>query len=860
MDGCGRLYGSRRGAGPTHARPRQTPRRRRRESDGGCGTPDGGESDDGCGTLGGGEHDGGDGSCLRHRVTVKSLVFPFPDGSRGRRRLRQARKRLRADVRSFISRNMILSYENVMGVTKHQPAALEYVELVVIAFLLLHFLLCRGEFATQELVHEPIREVIQDDFGQKFLCVDINSQPSLAHPLLQNHTIQMHPTSIQTGLSDDLQSNAIVDARISSVVCPLGTIPILRNYGGSKFGQQSTRIIEGLTWNGYHLNSHMALVITRQDTFYGFQATISVYQPRIGNGDEPRFSGALSYIYNGNPPKTSLLYAGWFVDSHFYGDDHVHFEVGWNDSGKFCTNLLCPGFVQVSNTVTPGAIITPVSIVNESQHQVTFQVIQDPATRNWWLTYGKDKHRVGYWPGTLFTYMTDYGSTVGWGGMVQGRPGEPLPPMGSGQVPEKGPKHAAFFQDIQVVVGGTSKERNFVAPGDLDLHGMASDPNCYQRCDQPLAMELNKVVIVCFLLLRTLVCDGVSTSQESDPKSVLKSEYGQIFRCVDVNLQQSLEHPLLKTHTIQMKPTSLPISSTGDLESFRNPETKIGSVACPSGTVPVLTNYRNSKSTQQPPRKTEENMSDENHFSPHTGMAAITGTFYGYHGTISVYQPEVGNGNEPRFSGAVAFLQSGEPPNTSSLYAGCVDPHFYGDNHAHLEVQWNDKGNVCTNLVCPGFVQVSNKIAPGVILDPVSVVNGTQYIITLEVHQDAQTRNWWLTYGKDKHEVGYWPGTLLSYTPDAATMIGWGGVVQSKPGEPLPPMGSGELPEKGHGQAAYIKEVQILVNRDNERVFLIPGADLQPHVADPSCYQVGPFGYSNEGVEFFFGGPGCPTS
>ncbi|KAL6662165.1 hypothetical protein ACP70R_000024 [Stipagrostis hirtigluma subsp. patula] len=371
-----------------------------------------------------------------------------------------------------------------------------------------------------------------------------------------------------------------------------------------------------------------------------------------------------------------------------------------------------------------------------------------------------------------------------------------------------------------------------------------------------LDMKFDKLIRVYFLLFIFLLCNGVSISQELHPKSVLKNEYGQIFDCVDINLQQSLEHPLLDNHTIQTKPTSLPIGTSVDLESFTHPDARISSVTCPYGTIPVLRSYGKYQSAQSP-WKIEENMSGGNHFRPHTAMAGIAGTYYGYNARISVYQPQVGNESEPRFSGAIAFLQNGDPPNKSSLYAGWVNPHFYGDSHPHLEVQWSDNGRLCTNLLCPGFVQVSNRITPGAIIEPVSVVNGTQYAVTLQVYQDPRTRNWWLAYGKDGHQVGYWPGTIFSYMTDAAGMAGWGGLVQGKAGEPLPPMGSGELPEKGQGQAAYVKDARILVNRDNERVFLAPGVDLYPYVTDPSCYKVGPFSYANGGVEFLFGGPEC---
>jgi len=41
----------------------------------------------------------------------------------------------------------------------------------------------------------------------------------------------------------------------------------------------------------------------------------------------------------------------------------------------------------------------------------------------------------------------------------------------------------------------------------------------------------------------------------------------------------------------------------------------------------------------------------------------------------------------------------------------------------------------CYNLVCPGFVQTSNKIALGSVLQPVSTYGGQQYDITIDIEK-----------------------------------------------------------------------------------------------------------------------------
>lgn len=43
----------------------------------------------------------------------------------------------------------------------------------------------------------------------------------------------------------------------------------------------------------------------------------------------------------------------------------------------------------------------------------------------------------------------------------------------------------------------------------------------------------------------------------------------------------------------------------------------------------------------------------------------------------------------------------------------------------------NGKLHGCVNTYCPGFVQVSKYIVPGMVLSPVSVIGGPQYYIQL---------------------------------------------------------------------------------------------------------------------------------
>ncbi|XP_062182056.1 protein neprosin-like [Phragmites australis] len=372
-------------------------------------------------------------------------------------------------------------------------------------------------------------------------------------------------------------------------------------------------------------------------------------------------------------------------------------------------------------------------------------------------------------------------------------------------------------------------------------------------------MEQSQCVSIIFLSLQLLMHNGKSDLEGTNSMfaaKMIQTEYEQIFECINVNSQPSLRHPLLRDHIVQMRPTSFADSLDADLKSkFSYEEVTINYIACPMGTVPILRNYgRNS--TARSFKMLKGYMQNEYKSTLHTVMVAtLPATVHGSIAMITVYEPNVGISTQPRYSGAVVQIQNG------------VDPHLYGDNHSHFEIAWSDNNHGCINLLCKGFVQVSSQVAPRAILNPASTINGTQYVIAVElcqkryllsIMQDTVTGNWWLTYGNESHPVGYWPKELFSYLADAANEIGWFGVVGAAHGESCPPMGSGEWPDEGEGKAAYFAEVKIVDERTN---VVVPNLkDCVVQITDPKCYQVGRVNALDEGLHFYFGGPECPSA
>ncbi|KAK1258255.1 hypothetical protein QJS04_geneDACA012761 [Acorus gramineus] len=136
------------------------------------------------------------------------------------------------------------------------------------------------------------------------------------------------------------------------------------------------------------------------------------------------------------------------ISNSINGDAKTRFFTFWTSNGykQGCHNLQCPGFVQVSTKVHPGAVVSPLSEF--------FFKFQDRSSGNWWLYYGNEKEPVGYWPKSLFTSLANSASEVRWGGNVVSPTSEPSPPMGSGHFSQEGDSRACYFMNMKNLDAG----------------------------------------------------------------------------------------------------------------------------------------------------------------------------------------------------------------------------------------------------------------------------------------------------------------------------------------------------------------------------------------------------------------------
>ncbi|KAL5776663.1 hypothetical protein ACOSP7_009589 [Xanthoceras sorbifolium] len=164
----------------------------------------------------------------------------------------------------------------------------------------------------------------------------------------------------------------------------------------------------------------------------------------------------------------------------------------------------------------------------------------------------------------------------------------------------------------------------------------------------------------------------------------IKTEYGSIYDCVDIYKQPAFDHPLLRNHKIQMRPSfalqRMPnnTSSTGTTKYGLKNE-------CPRGTVPIR---RMSK---------EEQLRSDFSFTQELGQSST--------------------GFE-------------------------VNPDLFGDNRTRLYTIWGQGVDGvmhgCYDTRCPGFVIVSTQIPLNVVFKDISVAGGSQFYVKLSIAQQHE--------------------------------------------------------------------------------------------------------------------------
>ncbi|CAL9123553.1 unnamed protein product [Musa acuminata var. zebrina] len=402
------------------------------------------------------------------------------------------------------------------------------------------------------------------------------------------------------------------------------------------------------------------------------------------------------------------------------------------------------------------------------------------------------------------------------------------------------------------------------------------------------------LLLLAALLFSSQMVDGTPNSVPLDKEELLaekklkllnrpavksiQSEDGDIVDCVDLYKQPAFDHPLLKNHTIQLRPDDEISGERDEGVKARVPsQAWQRSGSCPDGTIPILRIQKhhllNAASMEDYGRKPWHGMTKHkirtSSLSVDAGIEGLHAygvlmasgfSYIGAKASINIWNPRVGGDDE--FTTAQIWLRNGPYNSSDSIEAGwIVDPSLYGDRRTRFFVYWTtDSGRTtgCFNLLCAGFVQTNPHVALGAAFASTSQRDGRQYGIQLNMWLDSDNEKWWLMFGDDEVAVGYWPSSLFAGLRGAATLALFGGDVYSPRGIHEKPhtttaMGSGDFASYHWGTACWISKPRIK-DYSGEYKYPYPFGTLSTQT---DCYSAENYAEIlwTEPL-FYFGGPG----
>ncbi|XP_071918606.1 protein neprosin isoform X1 [Coffea arabica] len=412
-------------------------------------------------------------------------------------------------------------------------------------------------------------------------------------------------------------------------------------------------------------------------------------------------------------------------------------------------------------------------------------------------------------------------------------------------------------------------------------------------------MSILMLQVTLVAISRGVPRNGSSSKQNFGPKFAVKSiqsEDGDVIDCIGIHNQPAFNHPALRNHKIQMRPTYDPIMVTKNEKDTREASDHKGnkdlyitttaqiwhkSGSCPEGTIPIRRVLRKNKSkgttvddhARKKPTISPYQFNDNknmNLLQANHSLAILHTEGYAYFGAkgdIKVCYPSVELDDE--YTTSQVALKSGPYNQYEALESGWavsinkqnVNPSVYGDRQTRFFTYWTIDASVetgCFDATCPGFVQISKDIALGAAIYPISKPNELPYQITIFIFKDPFTGNWWVNYG-DKVYIGYWPGELFDRLSFSAETVQWGGEVYSARVGTSPhtatQMGNGEYADRHAGTIRRMRVVQ------NSQVIKFPDW-VNSYTDEYNCYDARYRWEFLPEPEFYYGGPGrsymCP--
>ncbi|XP_078149468.1 protein neprosin-like [Carex rostrata] len=216
--------------------------------------------------------------------------------------------------------------------------------------------------------------------------------------------------------------------------------------------------------------------------WHGVRAEITVWN--ILDVQPLSSSGAYIAVIN-KGAGLEFIAAGIHVNPSLYNDNKVHFFTYWTSTSDYstgCYNKDCPGFVPAdgSNLYPGEPFHPPFSTYEGEQRGITIRIKKDEHTGDWSL-YREDlggptngMTLLGWWPATLFKYLSEHAEIIQWTGFVSHNYNETSPSMGSGHYSRELDSRAASFNDCFGF-----DENGYVYEESYDPDTYVPRPDCY---------------------------------------------------------------------------------------------------------------------------------------------------------------------------------------------------------------------------------------------------------------------------------------------------------------------------------------------------------------------------------------------
>ncbi|CAO2142887.1 unnamed protein product [Urochloa humidicola] len=182
----------------------------------------------------------------------------------------------------------------------------------------------------------PVTSVQSPD-GDIIDCVPISKQPAFDHPLLKNHTIQMHPSDHPYGYSR-IAPHPVNQTWHQNGKCPENTIPIrrikeedvLRASSVNRYGKKRPVDLQKFHPESNATSGHQyAVASSPAGNYYGTEITVNLWKPTTESTED--FSLTQLWIDAGSYSNNDLntIEAGWQVYPYLYGDANPRLFIYW---------------------------------------------------------------------------------------------------------------------------------------------------------------------------------------------------------------------------------------------------------------------------------------------------------------------------------------------------------------------------------------------------------------------------------------------------------------------------------------------------------------------------------------------------